>query len=398
MQECRVCCEKVRTSIECKSCGLVCCKTCQRAQNEFTKTFNCIHCSRPFSRADALSVKMYPEWKTIEENRLLEEQRKILPETQPLVQWEKEYRRQHSRLRFGERMTIRERPQLQESVQSFFACPKMGCRGFVDEQSDRCGACGEQVCRMCREPKTNGHVCNPDVLQSISLLQRDSRPCPKCAAMIFRIAGCSHMHCTHCNTHFDWDSGEVLAQSTNGHYRDSIHVHAVEVTTRTPPSAVGAGCSDEDDPEDVRRHFVRMADSTVRRTLWDDYSVVRFTMEKYYNANVIGTKRDNTLMTLRIQFLMDEMTDARFRSAIFAAHKSFECAQAVAFHLGVYVEYLQHYQRAYMNGSIWNPDEVEGVIRQINVHLDEVAHLFLQTTPMRIRMPSDSVDVPALLR
>ena len=396
MQECRVCCEKVRASIECKSCGLVCCKKCQRAQNEITKTFNCIHCSRPFSRADSLSQKMYPEWKTVEEHRLFEEQQNILPDTQPLVQWEREYRRQHSRLRFGERMTIRERPQLQESVQSFFACPKMGCRGFVDEHSDTCGACGDQVCRMCRELKPHGHVCNPDVLQSISLLQRDSRPCPKCAAMIFRIAGCSHMHCTHCNTHFDWDSGEVLTQSTNGHYAMNLVRVSTSINVRSLESA-GAGCSDED-PEDVRRHYVRMPDSIVRRTLWDDYSVVRFTMEKYYNANVIGTKRDNTLMTLRIQFLMDEMTDARFRSAIYAAHKSFECAQSVAFYLGVYVEYLQHYQHAYMNGSVWNPDEVEGVIRQINGHLDEVAHLFLQTTSIRIRMPSDSVDVPALLR
>lgn len=402
---CTVCCERIRagsTVIECKNCGLVCCKTCQRTQNEVTTTFACLQCMRPYSRADALVLKMYPEWKAVEENRLLEEQRKILPDTQPLVQWEKEYRRQHSRLRFGERMTIRERPQLQESVQSFFACPKEECRGFVDEHSDRCGACGDQVCRLCREPKTQRHVCNPDVLQSISLLQRDSRPCPKCAALIFRIAGCSHMHCTHCNTHFDWDSGEVLAQSTNGHYRESIHLRAGEVSTRSSDSASagaggGEGCSEED-PEDIRKHFVRMPETLVRRTLWDDYSVVRFTMEKYYNANVIGTKRDNTLMNLRIQFLMSELAEDRFRSAIFSAHKSFECAQSVAFHLGVYVEYIQHYQRKYVHESVWNPDEVEGVIRQVNEHLEEVGRLFQQTTPIAIRLPSASADFPALLR
>lgn len=402
MNCCGVCCERMRTTsiIECKTCGLVCCKTCQRTQNEITKKLNCLQCNRAFSRADAIQLKMYPEWKSVEEARLFEEQTKLLPDTQPLVQWEQEYRRQHSRLRFGERMTIRERPQLQESVQSFFACPKMGCRGFVEEHSDRCGACGEQVCRMCREMKPSGHVCNPDVLQSISLLQRDSRPCPKCAALIFKIAGCSHMHCTHCNTHFDWDSGEVLAVSTNGHYRDSIQAHAAEVTTRMSSSAsnsAGAGgseCSNED-PEDIRRHFVRMPDSIVRRTLWDDYSVVRFTMEKYYNANVIGTKRDNTLMNLRIQFLMNEITEARFRSAIYAAHKSFECAQAVALHLGVYVEYIQHYQR---NSAEWNPDEIERVILEINRNLDQIAHLFLQTTSISIRLPSASADTPALLR
>jgi len=118
-------------------------------------------------------------------------------------------------------------------------------------------------------------------------------------------------------------------------------------------------------------------------------------MEKYYNANVIGTKRDNTLMNLRIQFLMNEITPERFRSSIFAAHKSFECAQAVAFHLGVYVEYID---RAHTNNSAWIPDEVESVIRQINVHLNDVAREFMQTTSIRIRLPSDSLDVPALIR
>ncbi len=392
---CAVCCERMRASITCSSCAFVCCKTCQRAQFQITKTLNCLQCNNPFGRVQAVQQKMYPEWKSIEEARLLEEQTKLLPDTQPLVEWEREYRRQHSRLRFGERMTIRERPQLQESVQSFFACPKEGCRGFVDEYSDQCGSCREQVCRMCRELRPSGHVCNPDVLQSISLLQRDSRPCPKCAALIFRIAGCSHMHCTHCNTHFDWDSGETLAVSTNGHYHDAIHARVEHVVTRAESCSGG-----EETPDETRRHFVRMPnDSIVRRTLWDDYSVVRYTMEKYYNANVIGTRRDNTLMNLRIQFLMNEITPERFRSSIFAAHKSFECSQAVAFQFGLYVEHIQHYQRKYVHeSSVWNADEVEGVIRQINMHLDELAHQFLQTTSIRIRLVSDSWDVPALVR
>lgn len=400
---CVVCCERMRASIECRRCAFVCCKTCQRTHFQIEKTLTCLQCKQPFDRAEAVRHKMYDEWKAVEEIRLLEEQTKLLPDTQPLVEWEREYRRQHARLRFGERMTIRERPQLQESVQAFFACPKEGCRGFVDEHSDTCGSCREQVCRLCRELKPHGHVCNSDVLQSISLLQRDSRPCPKCAALIFKIAGCNHMHCTHCNTHFDWNSGEVLTQSTNGHYRDSVHARAGTVTTRASPSASAGGGGAEDctsqDEEYVRRHFVRMPDSIVRRTLWDDYSVVRYTMEKYYNANVIGTRRDNTLMNLRIQYLMNEITPERFRSSIFAAHKLFECSQAIAFQFGLYVEYMQHYQRLNVeSAAIWNPDEIESVIRQINTHLHDLARQFLQTTTIRIRIPSDSSDVPALIR
>ncbi len=28
--------------------------------------------------------------------------------------------------------------------------------------------------------------------------------CPKCFAAIEKNGGCNHMHCTRCNTHFDW--------------------------------------------------------------------------------------------------------------------------------------------------------------------------------------------------
>lgn len=406
MTDCSVCCTRTRSDrlITCGTCSVSYCKTCQLAQNAIVNTFACLSCKTPFTRVAAQKVRMYPEWKRVTELALLEEEKRKLPDSQPLVEWEREYRRQHARLRFGERMTVRERPQLQESVQSYFACPKEGCRGFVDEHSDACGSCREQVCRMCRELKPSGHVCNPDVLQTISLLQRDSRPCPKCAALIFKIAGCNHMHCTHCNTHFDWNSGEILTVSTNGHYRDSVHARAAQAATRTSPSSdaasAGAGqgggemCGEEDS---IRRHFVRMPNGSVRRTLWDDYSVVRYTMEKYYNANVIGTKRDNTLMNLRVAYLMNEITEAQWRSRIFSTVKSFDLARAVAFQFGLYVEYVQHFQRVYVRDSHWNPDELCEIISSVNASLALLADEY-DSERIAIRLPTDSDDTPALLR
>ncbi len=404
MEECKVCCTRTRADkfVVCTSCEVKYCKTCQLTQNASTNTFACLQCRTPFTRVAAQALRMYPEWKRIEELRLLEDEKRKLPETQPMVEWEREYRRQHSRLRFGERMTIPERPQLLDSTDVFLACPRESCRGFIAEQSDTCETCGQKVCKMCHEIKSDAHVCKAEVLQTIALLKRDSKNCPKCAATIFRIAGCSHMHCTWCNTHFDWGTGEILKISTNGHYRDAIDLErAGTVAQRVAGAGAGGGAADDEencvDMDEVRTALRRLPDSLVKRTLYSDYSVVQYAMEKYYGTNVIGTKRDNTLMNLRVMYLMNEITEAQWRSRVFSAVKSYDLARAVAFQFGLYVEYLQHFQRLYVRESVWDPDVLCEIISGINASLAMLAEEY-GSERIAIRLPTDSEDVPGLLR
>ena len=395
--ECSVCCTRVRADkfVTCTSCEVKYCKTCQLTQNANTNTFACLQCRNPFTRVMAQSLRMYPEWKRIEELMLLEEEKRKLPESQPLVEWEREYRRQHARLRFGERMTIPERPQLQESTDVFLACPRESCRGFIAEHSDTCETCSQKVCKMCREIKSDAHVCKAEVLQTIAMLRRDSKTCPKCAATIFRIEGCNHMHCTWCNTHFDWVTGNVLKESSNGHYRTAIDLERAQtVAQRASAGAGGDICVDMDE---VRATLRRLPDSLAKRTLYVDYSVVQYAMEKYYGTNVIGTKRDNTLMNLRVMYLMNEITEAQWRSRVFAANKSFDLARAVAFQFGLYVEYLHHFQRLYVHESTWDPRALCSVISEINNSLGLLAEEY-GSERIAIRLPTDSDDVPGLLR
>jgi hypothetical protein len=374
------------------------CKPCQLAQNATTGTFACLHCKTAITRVVAKKINMYPEWKRVEEHRLIEEEKRKLPQSQPLVEWEREYRRQRAQLRFGGRMRISERPQFQDVQNVFFACPKEDCRGFINEHVDRCETCGLNVCKLCREVKSGDHVCNADALQSLALLRRDSRPCPKCTAMIFRIEGCNHMHCTWCNTHFDWHSGLVLSASSNGHYAHTIDLDRAAAVAqrrieRTPPE-----CEEDHQAEEVLAVIRELPEGIVRRTLWTDYSVVHFALEKYYGTNVIGTKRDNTLMNLRIAYLMNEISETQWRTRVFSAHKSFELARAVAFQFGVYLEYISHYQRLYVQERAWNPEEISHVIRQTNEFLGALADEYAQSERIRIRTPFDSDDTPGLLR
>jgi hypothetical protein len=103
------------------------------------------------------------------------------------------------------------------------ACPAEGCKGFLST-AWKCGVCEAKVCSKCHEVKTGGddeHMCDPNSVASAELISRDSRPCPKCASMIFKIEGCDQMYCTQCQTAFSWRTGRVESGVIhNPHYYD----------------------------------------------------------------------------------------------------------------------------------------------------------------------------------
>jgi hypothetical protein len=87
-------------------------------------------------------------------------------------------------------------------VSTSFFCPLSMCLGLV--KNGRCGDCKKTICAKCREERLEGHECNKEQLETIKLLKRDTRPCPRCKALIHKIDGCDQMFCTKCKTAFSW--------------------------------------------------------------------------------------------------------------------------------------------------------------------------------------------------
>jgi hypothetical protein len=73
------------------------------------------------------------------------------------------------------------------------ACPWENCRGFLSPVW-KCGMCDNWTCPDCHEVKgptrEAEHTCDPSNVATAQLLAKDSRNCPNCAAMIFKINGC----------------------------------------------------------------------------------------------------------------------------------------------------------------------------------------------------------------
>jgi hypothetical protein len=55
-------------------------------------------------------------------------------------------------------------------------------------------------------------------VETAKLLEKDSKPCPKCQSLIFKISGCDQMWCTQCHTAFSWKTGALEKNIHNPHY------------------------------------------------------------------------------------------------------------------------------------------------------------------------------------
>jgi hypothetical protein len=85
-------------------------------------------------------------------------------------------------------------------------CPVDACRGFLSTQW-KCDVCDNKICKDCNEIKEGDeHACNPENVETMKLLSKDTKPCPKCGTMIFKISGCAQMWCPDCHTAFNWNT------------------------------------------------------------------------------------------------------------------------------------------------------------------------------------------------
>jgi len=120
-------------------------------------------------------------------------------------------------------------------------CPVEDCKGFLST-GWKCGICKTKVCSKCHEIKKRGtplegtnndgkeeeeeegeeerrHVCDPNNVETAKLLKNDTKACPKCATMIFKIDGCDQMFCTQCHTAFSWNTMRIETKIIhNPHY------------------------------------------------------------------------------------------------------------------------------------------------------------------------------------
>lgn len=268
MSNCDVCCEKYNKlnhkKVECSFCDLKCCRSCcQRYLLSNINDPHCMNCNNMWNREfiDMFCSKYFrnTDLKKHRENVLFEREKMLMPGTQPEVErimamrkLESTIQKQREELIFlYNKYNIKIIPNsfilpleiskltkemhqsykklqelrnkgtvlMSESGKKFIRkCPTIDCKGFMNEDWF-CGLCEHTFCMKCNEKIHNNHVCDPDSVKSMELINKDTKPCPKCGTMIHKLSGCSQMWCPDCHTAFDWKTGNIeKGRIHNPHY------------------------------------------------------------------------------------------------------------------------------------------------------------------------------------
>ena len=359
--ECHICCEKFNKSnhkqVDCGFCDLSCCRSCvQSYLLSSIQDAHCMKCKKEWDRefVDTSCTKIFRngKYKTHRETILFERERCLLPATQHLVAQEKakretkrkadivrdeidlkkiELRALEHRLWSGNFGVSAERKTFVRK------CPHEGCKGFLSSVW-KCDVCDNWTCPHCNEVKGEQkdveHTCDQNNVETVNLLKKDTKPCPSCGTMIFKISGCSQMWCPDCHTAFDWRSGNIETGMVH-------NPHFYEFQRRTGNTGRVAGdipCGGLPSIQELRAYFTMPARTTAewrRREvvpnnmvyIWELHRFITHT-ERYelvyqYNPRPV----DNTI--LRVQYLMNELPETAFKTLIQKREKAYTKLRAM---------------------------------------------------------------------
>jgi len=209
------------------------------------------------------------------------------------------------------------------------ACPANNCNGFLST-AWKCGLCEVRVCADCHEIKETktqydarhpkdedvipapAHVCTADSLATANLLRADSKNCPKCAAMIFKIEGCDQMYCTQCQTAFSWRTGRIETGTIhNPHYYDFLRRQNNGVIPRNPGD-VPCGGGGLPGHYDLRQLYTRVglptAEQDILARIHRNHAHIQHVEMQRYTTNGITDNRE-----LRAAFLIQKIDEAKFK-------------------------------------------------------------------------------------
>ena len=251
---CNICCDNynksTRSKVTCPYCDFDVCRTCCETYILSESLPKCMkpdcakEWSRKFLRESLTNSFLTSRYREHLENLLFDQEKALLPATQPIV--EEKIRKNNIKKQIWELDKliddlVRQQKALERSLmygtdanngsasaaskeeKHHFVrqCPAPNCRGFLSSQW-KCGICEQWTCPDCHElkgPKRDcAHKCDPNNVETAKMLAKDSKPCPKCQSMIFKISGCDQMWCTQCHTAFSWKTGRLEKTIHNPHF------------------------------------------------------------------------------------------------------------------------------------------------------------------------------------
>ena len=203
------------------------------------------------------------------------------------------------------------------------ACPAEGCIGFLSSQW-KCGICNIWVCHDCHEikgiEKNAEHNCLPENIETAKLLAKDTKPCPKCASMIFKIDGCDQIFCTQCKIAFSWNTGRI---ETNRIHNPHYYEYMRQQNGGEMPREIGdIPCGGLPNERDIRKLIYSKVESLnmiLFNLIMEMFRVYNHIQEVELVYNRMNAIEDNR--HIRILFFAKEMTEEDFKRELIKREK-----------------------------------------------------------------------------
>ena len=352
---CQICDYKMnlttRKPVSCPYCNFETCRTCVETYVLGDTTIKCMspQCNRQWTRQHIHSIFtatfIRGRLKSHREQLLFDNERALLPSTQPLVERDirlDEITRERNTLtnQIGRiyqqrvdldhewrRLSNTEVARVAEFVRE---CPAPECRGFLSTQW-KCGICNLWTCPDCHEIKGDSrdveHTCDPNTLATARLLDSDTKPCPKCRTGIFKINGCDQMWCTQCHTAFNWRTGRIESVVHNPHYfewlrrngnaipRNPGDIPCQNELTHTIYTDIRNRIRDYFPPHPLREHCDTYLNRTIRNILHMRY----VTLNEYDIPNRAAINE-----RLRVQYMRNRISEEYFKVTLQRTDKRIE--------------------------------------------------------------------------
>lgn len=367
---CPICCqESVTWLIGCPGCPFTACHHCWQTYIIGTLAEpKCMSCKKPwsneyvmetFSSTAQLSTStsrwVNKEYLPHMAHLLLEQEKMLLPETQPLAnnalqvkelqqqvailplnkKLEKLYKKYPSVLAEKIRERNRTKGLLQDQIKELrgvaedtpkkspttqtkyvMKCPYDGCRGYVTE-AFVCETCEQHTCQHCRTQSHTGK-CDEGALLNMREILSTTRTCPKCYVHIFKAGGCDQMWCSNCHVTFSFNTGKIdEGPIHNPVYYEYLASRPTELNM-TPLQLENIACGDVPTVElysgHVRYYHPRFS-----------YQYFKVYRQKLHIENVVlphySLDRVKDNVDLRVRYLTGEITEEQWHNSLLLRQK-----------------------------------------------------------------------------
>ena len=208
--------------------------------------------------------------------------------------------------------TTTKKNKLKKDIKVAFQCTIDNCKGFV-YTNGKCGVCETKFCRKCRCIKEEDHECNEDDVKTVEALKNDSKPCPSCATLIYKISGCNQMWCTQCHTAFDWMTGNIeRTMIHNPHYFQWL---AQNRTTTGQQNNNINQCGGQIIFTHMNTHLSHICSITSRQKI---YQLYRLSVHiQQFEIKIIREDPDKVNLDLRLKWLNNKIDDKKIKSELY---------------------------------------------------------------------------------